>query len=173
MGGHNMADRTKIYPSSGELARLGFKQQGSGDDPRDFWQSETTPEYGLQHTGSLLPAHMMPAETLTGITAALRKVKIKLSISQLRCLAVIVQMQVNRQKAKGLYELADLYDAYLLSEKLRGKMITGQLKINLSLKMNEARALYNVLDSTEFADFAVYEANLAFYIISEIDKQTV
>jgi hypothetical protein len=135
--------------------------------------SEPTPEYSIQTTGNLLPAHMMPAETLTGITAALRKVKLKLTISQLRSLAVIVQSYVSRQKAKGLFELADLYDAYMLSEKLRTKMLSGQLKVNLTLKMSEARALYNVLDNTEFAVFAIYENNLAFFIISEIDKQTV
>ena len=32
-----MADRSKIYPSSEELVKLGFEQKGSGDDPRDFW----------------------------------------------------------------------------------------------------------------------------------------
>jgi len=135
--------------------------------------SEPNAEYGLQPTGNLLPAHLMPAETLSGIAAALRKVRIKLNISQLRSLAVIVQAHVNRQKPKGLYGLADLYDAYLLAEKLRGKMISGQAKVNLTLKMSEARALYNVLDNTEFAEFAIYENNLAFFIISEIDKQTV
>jgi len=135
--------------------------------------SEPTPEYSVQTTGNLLPAHMMPADTLSSITAALRKVKIKLTISQLRSLAVIVQMHVNRQKAKGLFELADLYDAYHIGEKLRTKMISGATKVNISLKMSEARALYNVLDNTQFADYAIYEYNLAFYIISEIDKQTV
>jgi hypothetical protein len=137
--------------------------------------SENTPEYSIQKasSGELLPAHMMPADTLSSLTAALRKVKLKLTISQLRSLAVIVQMHVNRQKAKGLFELADLYEAYLISEKLRNKMISGATKVNISLKMSEARALYNVLDNTEFAHFAVYESNLAFYIISEIDKQTV
>lgn len=136
--------------------------------------SEPTPEYAIQPANAdLLPAYVMPAETLHGITAALRKVKIKLTISQLRSLAVIVQSHVSRQKAKGLFELADLYDSYLLSEKLRTKMLSGQLKVNLTLKMSEARALYNVLDNTEFAEFAIYENNLAFFIISEIDKQTV
>ncbi|KAF0198451.1 MAG: hypothetical protein FD170_3997 [Bacteroidetes bacterium] len=33
-----MADRTKIYPTEAELTKLGFKKQGSGEDPRDFWQ---------------------------------------------------------------------------------------------------------------------------------------
>jgi hypothetical protein len=32
-----MTDRSKIYPSSEELVKLGFEQKGSGDDPRDFW----------------------------------------------------------------------------------------------------------------------------------------
>lgn len=31
------ADRTKIYLSAVELEKLGFKKQGSGNDPRDFW----------------------------------------------------------------------------------------------------------------------------------------
>ena len=39
--------------------------------------------------------------------------------------------------------------------------------------MSEARALYDVLDVTEFQEFAKYEATLAFAIIAEIDKQTV
>lgn len=137
--------------------------------------SENAPEYAIQPAtnADLLPAHVMQAETLYGIMAALRKIKIKLTMSQLQSLTVIVKSHVSRQKAKGLFELADLYDAYMLSEKLRTKMLSRQLKVSLNLKMSEARALYNVLDNTEFAEFAIYENNLAFYIISEIDKQTV
>jgi len=33
-----MADRTKLYPTPGELANMGFKLEGSGEDPRDYWQ---------------------------------------------------------------------------------------------------------------------------------------
>lgn len=32
-----MADRSKIYPTGEELEKLGFKHEGEGDDPRDFW----------------------------------------------------------------------------------------------------------------------------------------
>jgi len=32
-----MTDRSKIYPTSEELVKLGFVKKGNGDDPRDFW----------------------------------------------------------------------------------------------------------------------------------------
>jgi hypothetical protein len=137
--------------------------------------TEPEPAYALQPAGTaaIQPAHLMPEHTLLSLTRAMRKVKIKLTIAQLRTLAVIVQSYVSMQNVAGVDDLADLYDAYVLSEKLRGKMIGDRLNVNLSLKMNEARSLYCVLTYTEFAKFAVYEKNLALYIISVIDKQTV
>lgn len=137
--------------------------------------TEPEPAYALQpaSTAEIQPAHLMPEHTLLSLTRAMRKVKIKLTIAQLRTLAVIVQSYVSMQNVAGVDDLADLYDAYVLSEKLRGKMIGDRLNVNLSLKMNEARALYCVLIYTEFTKFAVYESNLALYIISVIDKQTV
>lgn len=121
----------------------------------------------------LTPAHAMQPEALQSISNALRKVKLKLTRQQLGSIAVILQMHVHKLKPTGLYELAHMHEAYKLAEKLRLKMMRNPERVKLSLTMPEAAALYDVLDNTEFADFAQYENNLALYIIMEIDKQTV
>jgi uncharacterized protein YpbB len=137
--------------------------------------SEQEPTYNLQRTTdqAMQPAHLMHEHTLFSLTSCLQKVKIKLSVQQLRSIAVITQSYIARQQPRGVHELADLLEVYNLSDKLRKKVISATSVTRLSLKMNEARALYNVLDYTEFAEFAKYEAALAFTIIAEIDKQTV
>lgn len=121
----------------------------------------------------LAPAHTMPESALQNISAALQKVKIKLSRQQLGSIAVIMSMHVNKARPRGVFELAQLYECYKLAEKLRLKMMRNPERVKLSLTMPEAAALYDVMDSTEFAEFAQYESNLALYIIMGIDKQTV
>lgn len=121
----------------------------------------------------LTPAHAMQPESLQSISAALRKVKLKLTRQQLGSIAVIMQMHVHKLKPAGLYELAHMHDAYRLAEKMRLKMMRNPERVKLSLTLTEAAALYDVMDNTEFADFAQYESNLALYIIMTIDEQTV
>lgn len=121
----------------------------------------------------MAPAHLMRADTLQSISGALKKVKLKLTRQQLGSIAIIMQMHVHELKPTGLYELAHMHEAYKLAEKLRLKMMRNPDKVRLSLTLPEAAALYDVMDSTEFAEFAQYESNLALYIIMEIDKQTV
>lgn len=121
----------------------------------------------------LTPAHAMQPEALQSISAALRKVKLKLTRQQLGSIAIIMQMHVNKARPRGVFELAQLYECYKLAEKLRLKMMRNPERVKLSLTLPEAAALYDVMDNTEFADFAQYESNLALYIIMTIDEQTV
>lgn len=121
----------------------------------------------------LAPAHTMQETALQSISAALKKVKIKLTRQQLGSIAVIMQMHVNKARPRGVFELAQLYECYKLAEKLRLKMMRNPERVKLSLTLTEAAALYDVMDNTEFADFAQYESNLALYIIMTIDEQTV
>ncbi len=121
----------------------------------------------------LTPAHAMQPEALQNISAALQKVKIKLTRQQLGSIAVILQMHAHKARPKGVFELAQLHEVYKLAEKLRLKLMRNPERVKLSLTMPEAAALYDVMDNTEFAEFAVYETNLALYMIMEIDKQTL
>lgn len=120
------------------------------------------------------PAHMMAPATLSALTRALRKVKLKLTWQQLGSLAMITTLYTHRSRPEGINELATLHTAYKLSEKMRIKIMrTPQPVVRLNLTMPEAAALTEVLDSTRFEEFAVYEINLAMWVIGEIDKQTV
>lgn len=137
--------------------------------------TEQDPVYNLQrtHDQAMQPAHLMHEHTLMSLKSCLKKVKLKLSVQQLRSVAVIVQSHIARQRPAGIYALADMFEVYKLSDKLRQKVLKASDTTKLSLTMSEARALYDVLDVTEFQEFAKYEATLAFAIIAEIDKQTV
>lgn len=120
------------------------------------------------------PAHMMAPATLSALTRALRKVKLKLTWQQLGSLAMITALYTHRCRPEGINELATLHIAYKLSDKLRLKMMRSpQALVKLSLSMPEAAALNEVLAGTDFAEYAIYEGNLALRIIAEIDKQTV
>lgn len=120
------------------------------------------------------PAHMMAPATLSALTRALRKIKLKLTWQQLGSLAMITALYTHRCRPDGVNELSTLHTAYKLSDKLRLKMMRSpQAVVKLGLTMPEAAALNDVLTGTDFAEYAVYEANLALIIISEIDKQTV
>lgn len=122
---------------------------------------------------SLAPAHTMPAESLTSIGRAIGKVKLKLSRQQLGSIAMIMQVHTHKARPKGVFELAQLHEAYKLAEKLRIRLMRNPEHVKLNLNMTEAAALYNVMDCTEFAKFAQYESNLALMVIMEIDRQTV
>ena len=120
------------------------------------------------------PAHMMAPATLNALTRALRKVKLKLTWQQLGSLAMITALYTHRCRPDGVSELANLYTAYKLSEKMRLKIMrTPQPVVRLNLTMPEAAAINEVLAGTDFAEYAIYEGNLALRIIAEIDKQTV
>ncbi len=120
------------------------------------------------------PAHLMAPATLNALTRALQKVKLRLTWQQLGSLAMITALYTHRCRPDGVSELANLYTAYKLSEKMRLKIMrTPQPVVKLNLTMPEAAALTEVLDSTCFEEFAVYETNLAMWVIGEIDKQTV
>jgi hypothetical protein len=128
----------------------------------------------ITHYQSAPPAHMMSPATLSALTRALRKVKLKLTWQQLGSLAMITAMYTHRCRPDGVSELATLHTAYKLSDKLRMKMMRSpQAVVKLGLTMPEAAVLNDVLAGTDFAEYAVYEANLALRIIAEIDKQTV
>ncbi|MPL87602.1 hypothetical protein SDC9_33603 [bioreactor metagenome] len=117
---------------------------------------------------------MMAPATLSALTRALRKVMLRLTWQQLGSLALITATYTHRCRPDGVGELANLYTAYKLSEKMRLKIMrTPQPVVRLNLTMPEAAALSEVLDSTCFGEFAVYEINLAMWVIGEIDKQTV
>lgn len=139
--------------------------------------TEPEPAYALQpaRTGALQPAHLMPEHTLLSLTRAMRKVILKLTWQQFGSLAMITSLYPNRCPQPGsVEELAVLHMAYKLSERLRQRMMRGPVPIvKISLSMPEAAALNGLLSGTDFADYAVYEANLALRIIAEIDKQTV
>ena len=53
----------------------------------------------------------MQPEALQSISAALRKVKLKLT-RQLGSIAIIMQMHVNKARPRGVFELAQLYECY-------------------------------------------------------------
>lgn len=119
------------------------------------------------------PAPIIAQESFNTIGKALGKVKLKLTRQQFGSIAMLLQISVSKARPKGLFELAALQEAYKLAEKFRLKLMHNPEKVKLSLNMSEAAALYDVIDTTEFAEFAQYEANLALFVISEIDKQTV
>lgn len=107
---------------------------------------------------------------------ALRKVKLQLTWSQLAFLALVCSEYFrNGGRRSGIAELATLYGAYKISEKLRLRVIRGRAYqiVNLTLNMAEAFTIYQILTGTDFADFAIYEANISSMIIGEIDKQTI
>lgn len=113
-------------------------------------------------------------QTFNSLTRAMGKVKVKLTSDQLRSVANIVAYNLaTAGHRKGLFELADLLELYKLNEKLKKQMLNTKAQVKLSLNMCEASSLYLCLDRTEFSEYAIYETNLAFYIITEIDSQTV
>lgn len=108
------------------------------------------------------------------LTRALCKIKVKLTVDQLRSLYNILQLSLSRTgEVKGLFLLSDLREHYMLSQKLQRRLLNPSAKVTLSLTISEAATLYNVIDNVHLPDEAMYEANLIFYIISEMDKQTV
>ncbi|MFH1121777.1 MAG: hypothetical protein V1775_18295 [Bacteroidota bacterium] len=129
----------------------------------------------LSPYNSQLPAlQQQHAQAFNTVSRSLGKVKIKLTDQQFRSLVQVVALNVARtRETKGLFLLADLRELYLLSEKLKRRMLSHKSEFTLSLNMTEAAALYMCLDNTEFAEFAIYESNLSLFIIQEIDKQTV
>lgn len=125
-------------------------------------------------TGTLQIGDISHMVTVRSVSRALNKVKIKLTSEQLQCLANMVASQLAiAGYVKGHLLLSHLREVYLLNLKLQRKRLTQSGHVKLSLTMTEASALSTCLDTLEFNSRAIYERSLRFYVIMEIDKQTV
>ncbi len=111
--------------------------------------------------------------TLFTISRLLLKVKIPLSQQQLQTVFNIVHVFLLHQEPQDIVDLGNALAAWKLSEKLRQQVMQGKKESILKFNMIDAASLSHIMSNTNFADYAIYEINVADYVVAEIDKQSL
>lgn len=124
-----------------------------------------------QHTLAQLPEGQQA--NLFAISRLLLKVKISMSQQQLQTVFNIVHVFLLHQEPEDIVDLGNALAAWKLSEKLRQQVMQGKKESVLKLNMIEAASLSHIMSNTDFADYAIYEINVADYVLAEIDKQAL